>query len=133
MILKILSIKDAGNIDKERTVLSVQHSGDIGDCLIAVSRKRDENSISAKLEHVFWLPNQNVNENDLVVIYTKSGKRNQLNNNDGSTTYFFYWGQSECIAKDDYAIILFDTQWNYKLINNSTSEDEKSDAGSEEK
>ena len=129
MILNINSIKDAGNIEKERIVLSVQRSGDIGDSLIAISRKRDENSISAKLEHVYWLPNQLVKENDLVVIYSKLGKRNQISNNDGSTTFFFYWGLDESLAKEEYALVLFDTQWTYKLF--SDDELKADNAGSE--
>lgn len=127
MILNIQSIKDPGDIEKERIVLSAQHSGDIGDSLIALSRKRDENSISAKLEHIYWIPNQVVKENDLVVIYTKSGKRNLLNNNDGSTTYFFYWGLDSCIDRENYALVLFDAQWTYKLLGHNDSESTKSE------
>jgi len=124
MILNIQNIKDAGVIEKERIILSVNHSGDVGNCLIAVSRKRDENSISARLEHIYWIPNQLVKENDLIVIYTKKGKRNQITNNDGSTTFFFYWGLTESIAQDDFALVLFDSQWNYRLVSEAKREDD---------
>ena len=116
MILNIQSIKDVGTYEKERIIMSVQHDGDVGGCLIALSQKRSENSISAHLDHVYWIPNQEVKENDLIVIYSKKGQRNSLNNDDGSTTYFFYWGLEKSFSEADKALVLFDAKWTYKLI-----------------
>lgn len=117
MNIEIVSVKDAGNHDKERVVLNVVKDTDLGDYIIATSTANPDNTISPLIKNVYWLPNQSVKAGDLVVVYTKKGKQGKIENKDGSTSYFCYWDLKDTLsAKDDTTVVLFETTWTNKKV-----------------
>lgn len=112
MNIAIDYIKDSGNLDKERIVFAVKNDEQLGKYLIAESVLLENARFSAKLKNVFWFPDQELKQGDVVVLYTKTGNYNFSKNEDGSTTYFYYWGLPEPHLNDNKpCVVLFDASW----------------------
>jgi len=112
MNIAIDYIKDPGNLDKERIVFAVKNDEQLGKYLIAESVLIENSRFSAKIKNVYWFPDQELKQGDKVVLYTKSGNNNTNKNEDGSTTYFYYWGLSEPHLNDKKpCVVLFDASW----------------------
>lgn len=117
MNIAIDYIKDSGNLDKERIVFAVKNDEQLGKYLIAESVLLDNTRFSAKIKNVFWFPDQELKQGDVVVLYTKSGNNNIIKNEDGSATYFYYWGLSEPHLNDNKpCVVLFDASWEVLAI-----------------
>lgn len=117
MNIEIVSIKDSGNLDKERVILNVVKDTDLGDYIIATSKSNSDSTISPMIKNVYWLPNMNVKAGDLVVVYTKNGKQGKIENKDGSVSYFCYWDLKESLsANDNTTVVLFETRWTNKRV-----------------
>ena len=99
--MEIIDIKDSGNLDKERTVFKVTQPVNLCIYMVAESVEIAENTFSSSVEHLFWLPDQDLKFGDLVVLYTKKGEKGSVINKDGSTTYFYYWGLNETLSSKD--------------------------------
>lgn len=120
MKIEITSYKDLGDKDKERIILTVKEKIELGNCIIATTTVNDNDTISADITNVYWLPNQEVKVGDLVVIYTKSGAKRKIENEDGSTSYFFYWGlPNPLMSLKNSTVVLFETTWTNKEIKKS--------------
>lgn len=89
MILKIKDIKDIGT-DKERVVLSVVENGDIGMHFLLNTTQISDGEVSSEVSKPYWFPDIEVQEGDLVVVYSKKGKKGLKLNPSGKTSYFFY-------------------------------------------
>lgn len=117
MNIKIIGIKDPGNKEKERIVISVDNQIDLGKYLIAISNELPDEMISSDIKHVKWLSDQALEAGDQVVIYTKSGNKASIKNSDGSTSYFYYWDLPNPIGADEtVGVILFETSWQFKRV-----------------
>lgn len=117
MNIKISDIKDYGNLDKERVVLNVLSDVDLGKYVLSSTVELPDNRISANINNIYWLPDQILKTGDMIVIYTKKGERSNRQNEDGTTTYFFYWGLTEPLGKDSKkGIVLFETTWTYRKV-----------------
>lgn len=106
------SIKDAGSLEKERVVFKVIEPVNIGNYIVAESVEITDDTFSSKIQNVFWFPDQEMKEGDLVVLYTKEGTKANTINSDNSTTYFFYWGLTRPhteLAKS--VVVLFEAKW----------------------
>ena len=108
MKIIIKYVKDAGDLDNERVVLKALDSLNIGSYLIADTTYEGENEVSDRLRHVFWLPDKQVSEEDLIVIYTKKGNDKTRLGKSGNKIHFFYWGLSRTVwNKEEDAVTLF--------------------------
>ena len=117
MNIEILSVKDAGNKEKERVVLNVVKDADLGDFIIATSVATSDDTISPNLKNVYWLPNKNVKAGDLVVVYTKKGKQRKIENKDGSISYFCYWDLADGLDSNEATtVVLFEAAWTNKRV-----------------
>lgn len=117
MNIAIDYIKDSGNLEKERIVFAVNNDEQLGKYLIAESVLLDNSRFSAKIKNVFWFPDQELKQGDIIVLYTKSGNNNISKNEDGSTTYFYYWGLSAAHLNDQKpCVVLFDASWEVVAI-----------------
>lgn len=117
MNIAIDYIKDPGNLDKERIVFAVKNDEQLGKYLIAESVLLDKSRFSAKIKNIFWFPDQELKQGDVVVLYTKSGNNNTSKNEDGSTIYFYYWGLSEPHLNDkEPCVVLFEASWEVRAI-----------------
>lgn len=117
------STLDIGSQENERILFNVSSSCNLGNFLIALSRKIDAHSVSSKIEHPFWLNDADLKEKDLVVIYTtrKEAGIKSLQNQSGSTSYFVFWNLDKTLKElDEYSFVLFDTEW--KVISNPSTE-----------
>ena len=123
MNIAIDYIKDSGNLDKERIVFAVKNDEQLGKYLIAESVMLDKVRFSAKINNIFWFPDQELKQGDVVVLYTKSGNNNTNRNDDGSTTYFYYWGLSEPhLNENEPCVVLFDASWEVLAIPQSDNQ-----------
>jgi len=113
MKINIKYVKDAGDIKKERIVLKVISDDDAGNYMLADTTYLEDGSISNKLRHIYWIPDQVVNADDLVVAYTKEGEDSKKNNKNGTTTYFFYWGLDRTVwnKEGDGAVLFSIKDW----------------------
>ena len=72
--------------------------------------------ISSTPKHVSWLPDQTVNTNDYILIYTTTGLNRQFKNDLGTTTYVFYLDQTKTQLNnplDSVALMAIDA-WEFK-------------------
>lgn len=93
MNINITKILDPGIVDKERLVMKVVSSDDIGRYIVFDTVETGPSTFSSRPKNVYWFPDGEVSAGDLVVLYSKKGNSTKQKNPDGTTTYFFYWGK----------------------------------------
>ncbi|GLB47994.1 hypothetical protein [Neptunitalea lumnitzerae] len=113
MNIEVVDIKDRGNKVKERIVLKALSNLDIGYYIVFLTTKTGENSFSSTPKNIFWFPDKDINEGDLVVLYTKSGKNSIKDNKSGNRTHFFYWGLTPPVFenKNKIAVVIESSGW----------------------
>jgi hypothetical protein len=113
MRVKIASIADRADLDKERIVMKVLSDTDIGS--YAVFNAEVQNGVvTTGVQDVFWFPDKKVSEGDFVVLYTKRGKQSEKKLHvGGKMTHFFYWGSSTPKWKTGGTapVLLFISEW----------------------
>lgn len=98
MTFKITKIIDAGSIDKERIVLRAQSDTDVGSCLLLGGEAVGPDRVSSgDMPFAYWFEDKPVKAKDLVVLYTKSGQNREKENENGTTSHFFYVGRDESL------------------------------------
>lgn len=97
MKFKVDVLREPGNLEKERVVIKILEDGNVGNLMVATSTLQAEDRVSSKIKNPYWIPDQDVNKGDLVVIYTKDGKKSSRKNDSGSSSYFFYIGAGEAL------------------------------------
>ena len=106
MKLKIQSVTDKGQLNKERLLLKVLADTDVGDYVILQSGY-DEDSVTIDTYYAYWPPYKRVEAGDLVIVYTKSGRENEKRLPSGKQAHFFYWGLGVPIwSRSDRALVL---------------------------
>jgi len=120
MTLSIRAVRDKGDIEKERIVLTSDASEDIGQYVLFDTTYNTDGSVSARVRHSLWIPDYKVDAGDLVVIYTKSsGKRiKEKVNEDKTKTVFIYWGLDQSIWNkgEDCAVLIKIDNWSSKRV-----------------
>lgn len=112
MKIKIQSIADKGNFEKERLVLKVVSDTDIGDYLVLQTGFHN-GEVTIGAHQTYWFPYKSVSAGDLVVLYTKSGKENEKELKQGKTAHFFYWGLGKEIwnRSDRAPVVMHAPEW----------------------
>ena len=115
MKVELDRVYSPGEIEKERLVLNVRASTDIGDYALLQARYADDTLLSGRCE-AYWFPFKAVNRDDLVVVYTKQGAMKEKEWKDGTKVHFFYWGLTQPIwnAEDRGLVILHGPTWEDK-------------------
>lgn len=118
MTIEIQHVKDAGNLNKERIVLKVTASDDIGRYILFDTTYYDNGTVSNEIRHSLWFPNKEVNSGDLVIAYTKNGKDSQTENSNGTVSHFFYMGIGSTIwnKSGDGAVLIEAKTWQVKKV-----------------
>ncbi len=113
MLLEIQYIKDAGDIENERIVMKALADCDIGNYFTFLSHYVDKTSVSTEVVSPFWFVSTTVCKGDIVVVYTKEGKRSSKVNKDGSTSYFYYRNETQALCKNENvcAVLLEVAHW----------------------
>lgn len=96
MNLKLKSVAEKGNFEKERLVINVLNDADVGDYILMQTGMSNGN-VNIAVSGTYWFPNQSVNAGDLVVLYTKSGTNKTKDLDGGRKAHFFYWGKNAAI------------------------------------
>ena len=115
MKVRVDRIRDPGVLDKERLVLRVLATTDIGDYVLLRTRYDAETVLAGNCD-AFWFPFRAVYKDDLVVVYTKPGVMKEKVLEDGAKAHFFYWRLAYPIwdADDRGAVILYAPNWEDK-------------------
>ena len=112
MRVKIESITDRGDLDRERLVLRVLGDADIGEYLLIRTGFEDD-KVTTEVVNTFWFPDRPMSRGDLVVVYSKSGAPKRKSIRDGRTAHFFYWEQESPLWDDEHCapVLLYAPQW----------------------
>lgn len=117
MDLVVDYIRDAGNLDKERIVFKAEHNTQLGQFLIAETYVMGDSRFSSKIQNLFWFPDMELKIGDRVILYTKSGERNESSNEDGTKNYFFYWNLEESHLKGEKpCVVLLNASWKAYVV-----------------
>lgn len=99
MAILMTSIGDRGDLNNERVGFRVS-----SDCnlkyFIIFRTTFNEGGFYNRSNATYWLAPEDVKSGDRVVVYTKSGQDSFQLNEDGSKTYFRYWGLNSPIFVD---------------------------------
>jgi hypothetical protein len=111
MILEFVRIENIGDSDRERVVLRAQSEiVEIGTYAIFRCRAASDAGVSAgPVLNAYWFPNKQINKNDWVVLYTQIGQRSEKKADNGTTSYFFYWGLSGSLWTAGIAAVIVET------------------------
>ncbi|MEL4887370.1 hypothetical protein N6P31_09840 [Pectobacterium betavasculorum] len=118
MNLEIRFVKGHGDLNDERIVLKALADVNVGKYIVSDTTYHSDDEVSNKLRHIYWIPDKDVEKDDLVVIYTRKGNDKTVNNNSGNRTHFFYWGL-ECPVwnqKEDAAVLFSLNAWSSKKV-----------------
>lgn len=108
MKLKVLSVENKGNLEKETVWLDVLEDAAIHYYLLCDTTYTDDDHISNELRHTYWFPTKSVKKGDYIALHTKDGKNTEGANNRNSTTHHFYWKLGKTIwNKDGDCAVLF--------------------------
>lgn len=102
MSLKIVGVKDAGDDENERLILKVTDDCNLKDFMV-MDCTYEDGHVSNKHRHVYFFPNKSVQENEYVILFTRSGRnRTGVWNDDNNTvTHRFYWGLDTTVWNED--------------------------------
>ncbi|ELE9015662.1 TPA: hypothetical protein ACJIWP_000455 [Enterobacter cloacae] len=111
MKIKISSIREAGNLQKERVVIRVESACDIGEFILLQTGFKD-GTVNSGIYETFWFPDKMVRAGDYVVVYTKKGTRSEKPFNE-ATSHFFYMGNLEPIwnREERSAVLMHAPEW----------------------
>lgn len=96
MNLKLKSVADKGDLQKERLVIRVLNDTDVGEFLIMRTGFINE-AVNIGVSNTYWFPDKAVKAGDLVVLYSKVGTIKDKPLERGGTVHFFYWGESTAL------------------------------------
>jgi hypothetical protein len=111
MKLKIRSIADAGNIEKERVMLRVIAPAELGNYALVANRYMGEPMTDILAG--YWFPFEKVAIGELVILYTKRGNNTKKKTESGTTNHFYYWSLEKPLWDDDgiAALLLEAPEW----------------------
>lgn len=113
MKIKLRAVKDSGDLPNERVVLKALRDDDIGHYVLFDTTYTQSGAVSNKMRHPYWLPDMEVSEGDLIVIYTKAGVDKTTTNSSGTTVHFVYRGLEKTIWNmgGDCAVLMDIREW----------------------
>lgn len=109
MTLKLTSIANAEEFDKERVVMRAITDIDLTHYAVFCCRAGVTGIVAGDIPKVYWFFDKKIKMNDLVVLYTKEGVQKEKVLDSGSTTHFFYWGLGASIWTPDMKAVVVNT------------------------
>lgn len=95
MKLKLSSIADKGDFQKERVVIRAIDSTGVGEFVLLCTGVNDDGGLNIGVVNTYWFPDKEVRAGDLVVVYSKTGTNSEKALDNGTNkAHFFYWGLS---------------------------------------
>lgn len=116
MNLKIRSILERGDRQKERVTLRCTSDTDIGQYVL-MQTSSSGGVVNTDVRQTMWLPDKLIQKGDLVVIYTRSGTQSEKVLTTGKKAHFLYWGIDSAIWSEDHAgvVLLHAPDWQARL------------------
>lgn len=109
MKLKVLSIHERGNANKEYVLLEVVEGCNLDHYGLADTTYTSNDKISNKLRHFYWFPPTDVKQGEWVVLQTGTGKSDQYTTASGKKVHRFFWGLGSAVWNNDGdAAVLFE-------------------------
>ena len=96
--LRILGVREAGDHSRERVVLRARRPCNIGRYAIIDTTYQDPETISNLNRHFYWLPDLDVDTNDLIVLYTRTGPDRTVKSKHGYKIHKLHWGFDEDVT-----------------------------------
>lgn len=114
MKLKILSIHNHGDADKEFVLLQAMEDCDIGRYALADSTYTADNKVSNKLRHFYWFQDRNIKKGEYISLWTGKGS-DTIATKDGVPLHRFHWGLASAVWNDtgDCAALLEISTWQF--------------------
>lgn len=103
MNLRLSAIDDRGDLFNERIGIEVINSCQIKRYIL-FQTTFSEKGFYNRSQNSYWFTPLDVNKGDRIIVYTKIGVDAIKTNNDGTTSYFFYWGLNESLFINDNKI-----------------------------
>lgn len=118
MNIKIVKILDAGAANKEKLQLKAVADDNIGNYVVFDTLQIEPGRIASIPKNAYWFPDRNVKGNDIIFLYTGPGKNYETKNEDGTTTWYFYWGRNVTLwkNKNSSAALLRIHDWEYRTV-----------------
>ncbi|MDQ4086883.1 MAG: hypothetical protein M3177_02540 [Pseudomonadota bacterium] len=111
-MIEFVAIRDHGNLDRERVVFRATEAGDVGDYMVYCARSIVKNDGKRQLRNTifstYWFINKEVNEGDILVLYTKDPGVNYKfkPGREVGITHFFYWKSEDTLwDRGDVALV----------------------------
>jgi hypothetical protein len=115
MNLELRGVENAGDIDRERIVLRANADLDIGKYAIFKCRNTSTGVASGPVPRAYWFADRKIKTGDFVVLYTKEGSTSEKAGEQGTTSYFYYWGLREPQWDDRHTAALINTSnWQFR-------------------
>ena len=107
MKIDINSYIDKGIIKSERIALRATEDCNLKFYCIHITYELNSGEFFNQPYKTYWFPPQEIKAGDWIVIYTCAGNFSTKKNEDGSTSYFYYWGLTNAIFnKPEDTIVL---------------------------
>lgn len=111
-ILKIIEVKDKGDIENERLVLSVIDDGNTLGYVVMDATFNEDGDFSNKGRHAFKFKRKSVKKDDLVVLYSRKAMgslEEKRSSGNIFTIHFFFWGRDATIwnKTEDFCTLLY--------------------------
>ena len=107
MKIQIHSYIDKGNINKERIALKASSDCNLKFYCLHLTYEFPKGGFYNQPKYTYWFPPADVKAGDWIVLYTGPGIMSSKKNEDGTTSYFHYWGlKSPIFNKPEDAIVL---------------------------
>ena len=115
MKVKIEGVLNGGDLEQEKTVLSVNGDTDFGEYAVFRSRLIEGSKVSTTILNVYWPTYINVQAGDLIVLFTKKGQ-DVAKKTQGRNIHFLFWGLDHAIWDKDniVPILLHAPDWEIK-------------------
>ncbi len=115
MKLKIISIHNHGDYDKEYVFLQAIEDCDIGHYAVADSTYTNAARVSNKLRHFHWFQDKAIKQGDYVSLRTGKGTDTVAKTDAGIPIHRFYWGLEKAVWNDtgDCAVLLEIPTWQF--------------------
>ncbi|MEQ8811007.1 MAG: hypothetical protein RIE59_18185 [Imperialibacter sp.] len=116
MELSITGIGDRGSLKEERIGLKAASDCQLKYYQLYRTKFTESGGFFNKSEAVYWFAPEEVKSGDKIVVYKKEGTNKVKSNEDGSKTYFLYWGLKSPIFTDkEMGVVLVEIK-TWKII-----------------
>jgi hypothetical protein len=121
MKVKIVSVHGQGDYEREFVLLRVVEDCDIGRYQLSDSTYTANGKVSNKVRHVYWFPDKDVAEGDMISLWTKPGKDQSTRMDSGAPLHRFYWGLRTAVWNDDgdVAVLQHVASWQFFAAKNA--------------